>query len=91
MTRTSGASEDSLGELHELIARTLTAKLKSGEASAGDISAAIKFLKDNGISCIASRNEDMKELIDALPVYDERIFVNNKDPQDESDVILRAH
>ena len=85
------ATEDTLGELHELIARGLISRLKSGEATSADYTAAIKFLKDNGISCIGTRNDDMKELVDSLPVYDEMAFVNNKDPMDEPDKVLRTH
>lgn len=85
------ASEDVLGELHELIAKDLIAKIKSGEATSADINAAIKFLKDNDISCIVSQSDDMKELVDSLPIYDEMTFVNNKDPMDEPDKVLRAH
>ena len=90
--RTSrGATEDTLGELHELIAKGLIAKLKSGEATPADYNAAIKFLKDNDISCIGSQNDDMKELVDSLPDYDEMVFMNHNDPQQEADSVLRAH
>lgn len=85
------ASENTLGELHELIAKELIAKIKSGEATSADINAAIKFLKDNDISCVVSQNDDMKELVDSLPIYDEMAFVNNKDPMDEPDKVLRTH
>ena len=43
------ASDALLGELHDAIARDLLNKVKSGEATAQELSAAIKFLKDNGI------------------------------------------
>ena len=85
------ASEDTLGELHELIARGLIEKLKSGEATSADYNAAIKFLKDNDISCIGSQNDGIQELVDSLPVYDDAVFINHEDPQAEPDVVLRAH
>ena len=85
------ASEDTLGELHELIAKDLIAKIKSGEATSADINAAIKFLKDNDISCVVSQSDDMKELVDSLPDYDETVFINHNDPMSEADTVLRTH
>ena len=85
------ASEDTLGELHELIAKDLIAKIKSGEATSADINAAIKFLKDNDISCVASQSDDMKELVDSLPDYDATVFMNHNDPMSEADTVLRTH
>ncbi len=46
---TKTASIDALGELHELVARQLKAKLESGEATAADFTAAINFLRANDI------------------------------------------
>ena len=65
------ASEDTLNELHEVVARELKNRILSGEAGASDISNAIKFLKDNGINCPISHNDDLvilsKELPDFVP------------------------
>ena len=63
------ATEEELAGLHSLVAKTLKERLASGEASSADLSVAIKFLKDNKISCIGSRNDDIKSLIDELPTY----------------------
>ena len=63
------ASEDILASLHSLVAESLIEKIKSGEASSSDLSVAIKFLKDNGINCIGTANDDMKQLVDALPSF----------------------
>ena len=86
---TNRASEDVLSELHSLVAQALIEKIKSGDATSADYNAAIKFLKDNSISCIGEQNDDMKELIDSLPSYDDRIFANNKDEQMPSDRLLQ--
>ncbi|KQW02204.1 hypothetical protein [Rhizobacter sp. Root1221] len=43
------ASSHELNDLHALVARELARKIKAGEATSADFSAAIKFLKDNGI------------------------------------------
>ena len=48
------ASESALAELHGVVAKLLTSRLQSGDASTADINAAIKFLKDNGIDCAGS-------------------------------------
>jgi hypothetical protein len=80
------ASEQTLSMLHELTAQALIDKIKSGEATSADLNAAIKFLKDNDISCVVTQNDPMKELIDELPDYDETVFMNSDD-----EVVLRAH
>ena len=62
----SRASEDTLGELHGLIARYLTDKIADGTATAADVSNAIKFLEKNGIDCVPSKNEDIQSLAEAM-------------------------
>jgi ABC-type Zn uptake system ZnuABC Zn-binding protein ZnuA len=66
---TKRASEDALGALHEAVATTLLAKVNSGEATAADLGAAIKFLKDNGIEAIATASNPLGKLADALPSF----------------------
>ena len=61
------ASKDILEALHNAVALDLLGKIKSGEATAAELSAAIKFLKDNGIEALASPNSPMANLLDALP------------------------
>jgi hypothetical protein len=56
------ASEGALGELHEVIARTLKDRIQSGEASASDLAVAVKFLKDNNISCMPTEDNAIGEL-----------------------------
>ena len=70
-TNDNRASEDALAELHGTIAQILTKRLHSGEASTADINAAIKFLKDNAITCVGNQNSDIQDLVASLPVYDE--------------------
>jgi hypothetical protein len=43
------ATDALLGELHDAVARDLLKKVRTGEATAQELAAAIKFLKDNGI------------------------------------------
>jgi ABC-type Zn uptake system ZnuABC Zn-binding protein ZnuA len=80
------ATEQTLSMLHELTAQALIEKIKSGEATSADLNAAIKFLKDNDISCVVTQSDPMKELIDELVDYDETVFMNSDD-----EVVLRAH
>ena len=79
------ASEETLAELHSLIARSLIEKIQSGDANAGDLSVAVKFLKDNGINCIGTQNSEMKELVDALPSFP---IGNEYDPMRSSQDIV---
>ncbi len=65
------ATESDLGGLHGLVARALSAKLESGDFTAADINAAIKFLKDNNIDCAGSENPDIMNLVEGLPVYED--------------------
>lgn len=81
------ASEEILSDLHALIATSLIDKIKSGEASSADLSVAVKFLKDNGINCIGTQNDDMKELVDALPSFP---LDDGYDPMGSRDIVLRT-
>ena len=56
------ATEDVLAALHKLVAESLTDVISSGEANSAVYAAAIKFLKDNNITCNIEDAEDMSEL-----------------------------
>ena len=60
------ASDIQLGELHGLVARSLTARLEGGEFTAAELGAAISFLKNNGITADASDNAELKALGETL-------------------------
>lgn len=60
------ASVDALSELHGVVATELIRRIKGDEASAADIGAAIKFLKDNSITASIEDNSQMKSLKDKL-------------------------
>lgn len=59
-----------LDGLHNAVAEALRLKLSSGSATAGDLSAAIKFLKDNGIDAVATEGSSLVSLRDSLPFPD---------------------
>ena len=63
------ASESALAELHGVVAKLLTSRLQSGDASTADINAAIKFLK--GIDCAGSANPDVQDLVANLPTFED--------------------
>lgn len=80
------ANEDVLGALHALTASALIKKLEgtpvldedgqpTGEvipASAADIQAAAKFLKDNNITCVPAADNKLGELEERLKKKQER-------------------
>lgn len=70
------ASKDILGELHSAVAADLLTRIKSGQATAGELSTAIKFLKDNNIEAIAENNDGLSALLKALPDFDEDAIYN---------------
>ena len=61
------ASESALAELHGVVAKLLTSRLQSGDASTADINAAIKFLND----CAGSANPDVQDLVANLPTFED--------------------
>jgi len=79
---TNKASEDLLNTLHQMIEKDLIDRIQSGEASIQEISAAIRFLKDNEVVADIEYNKPIKQLADAVTVVAELPF----DTEDEDDV-----
>lgn len=63
------ATEKLLGLLHDAVAQDLITKVQSGEATAAELSAAIKFLKDNGIEALPTENSKLDRLSKSLPEF----------------------
>lgn len=63
------ATPDVMGALHGAIAQQLMHRIQSGEATAADMSNAIKFLKDNGVEADALTNPDVASLAKNFPVF----------------------
>lgn len=63
--------EKLLRSLHESVATDLLQRVKSGEATAQELGAAIKFLKDNGIEALAAPGTELDELAKSLPDFTE--------------------
>lgn len=65
----SAASKDFMEQLHAAVAKELTDRIKTGDATAADISNAIKFLKDNGIEAQMSKNPGVASLAQQFPSF----------------------
>ena len=65
------ASQEILAMLHDEVAKDLIRKVTSGEASASELSVAVKFLKDNGIEALAVADSPLANLAASLPVFDD--------------------
>jgi len=63
------ASEDILSTLHSALAEVFLHKLRTGEASAADLSVIRQFLRDNGITADPTANEALKNIVDELPAF----------------------
>ena len=63
-----------LDQLHDSVATDLLNRIKSGEASASELSVAVKFLKDNGATQdVIHAESPMANLLDALPFDTEEL------------------
>ena len=65
------AKEETLGELHEALANELLRKIKTGEATASELSVAVKFLKDNGIEAEFIQDSPIANLLSSLPTFED--------------------
>ena len=54
--------------LHDAVTKELLLRVQSGEASASELSVAVKFLKDNGASLdVITAESPMASLLEGLP------------------------
>lgn len=54
--------------LHEEVTKELLLRVKSGEATASELSVAVKFLKDNGASLdVVTAESPLANLLESLP------------------------
>ena len=63
-------SDKILAQLHETLAKELLARVQTGEATAAELTAASKFLKDNGIDVSVQHSQPMQDLAKVLPFQD---------------------
>lgn len=65
------ASDELLGQIHEALGQHLLAKVSSGEATAQELNAAIKFLADNHIELDSAQGTNLEKLAHALPTFND--------------------
>lgn len=63
----SRASEEAFEELHAILTKEITARIKSGEASTADLRAAIEWLKANDITGVAVQGSPLASLAGLIP------------------------
>lgn len=66
----SKASEEVLASLHSAVADLLLLRVRSGEITPAELSAAIKFLKDNHIEADPD-SPKMKDIVKELPKFED--------------------
>ena len=60
-----------LNTLFDLVATELSTKIQSGEAKPADLAVAVKFLKDNNITCLPSSDNPLGELWKNMPFQEQ--------------------
>ena len=66
MAKSKKASSDALEILHNTIATQLAKAIESGEWDAATMGAAIRVLKDNGITAIPAKGSPLGDLLDSI-------------------------
>ena len=64
------ATEARFNELHNILTEDLISRVKSGEASAQELKAAIDWLKANDISGVAYEGNPLDKLANLMPTVD---------------------
>ena len=62
---------EKLNSLFDAVADELLTKIKTGEAKPADLAVAVKFLKDNNISCLPVDGNPLSELMKSMPFSEE--------------------
>ena len=68
---------EKLNSLFDAVADELLTKIKTGEAKPADLAVAVKFLKDNNISCLPTDGNPLSELMNSMPFSEEDKFKYN--------------
>ena len=62
------SQKQQMDDLHAAVTADLLARVRSGEATASELSVAVKFLKDNGASLdVITAESPMASLLENLP------------------------
>ena len=82
--KTLKANEDMLNELHQMVAQDLIMKIKSGEATVQELSAAIKFLKDNDVTADIEYSAPVRQLEQEVVSVGELPFIVEDEDEDSN-------
>ena len=63
--------EGLLAALHTAVAEDLHRRITDGEASAAELSVAVKFLKDNHIDSVPTDDNAIGALLDGMPNFED--------------------
>lgn len=63
--------EKIFSQLHEELANELLQRVRSGEATASELSVVRQFLNDNNVSGVPTEDNPLGQLADVLPSFDE--------------------
>ena len=77
----SAASEKDLEALHQALTNELRRRIEEGTASAADLSAAAKLLKDNNITAVRTPDSPLDNLAKSLPFPTEDGVLHEQETQ----------
>ena len=70
--------DEALNSLFDAVADELLTKIKSGEAKPADLAVAVKFLKDNNITCLPTDGNSLEALMKTMPFSnDDKLSYNS--------------
>lgn len=85
----SAASESELGLLHALVAKVLGSRITDPElCTSSDLSAAIKFLKDNNITASPEGSDALRELKEKVEAHGEVSSADDEELQRALDNVV---
>lgn len=85
MSKTLKANEDLMNTLHQLVAKSLIERVQDIECTPQELSAAIKFLKDNEVVADITQNKPLQQLAGTVTEIPELPFMEADDAQPETD------
>tara|TARA_B100000953_G_scaffold263560_1_gene230332 strand:- start:1588 stop:1818 length:231 start_codon:yes stop_codon:yes gene_type:complete len=69
---------EKLNTLFDAVADELLTKIKTGEAKPADLAVAVKFLKDNNITCLPVDGNSLEALMKTMPFnFEDKIPYNS--------------
>jgi len=75
------ADSDILNALHTMVAQDLIKRISSGEATVQELSAAIKYLKDNDITADVEFSQPLRQLEQEITPVAELPFVDEDEDE----------